>query len=38
MREGKVVGVVSMRDLLHIDIEAKTDEIRHMQAYIQTGQ
>ena len=38
MREGKVVGVVSMRDLLHIDIEAKADEIRHMQAYIQTGQ
>lgn len=38
MREGKVVGVVSMRDLMHIDIEAKTDEIRHMQAYIQTGQ
>jgi CBS domain-containing protein len=38
MREGKVVGVVSMRDLMHIEIEAKADEIRHMQAYIQTGQ
>lgn len=38
MREGKVVGVVSMRDLMHHEIEAKADEIRHMQAYIQTSQ
>lgn len=38
MREDQVVGVISMRDLMHLDIEAKADQIRHMQAYIQTGQ
>lgn len=38
IREGKVVGVISMRDLMHLEIEAKADQIRHMQAYIQTGQ
>ena len=38
MRGGEVVGVVSMRDLMHIEIESKAEEIRHMQAYIQTGQ
>jgi len=38
MREGKVAGMVSMRDLMHHEIEVKAEEIRHMQAYIQTSQ
>jgi CBS domain-containing protein len=37
MREGKVVGVISMRELMHLEIDSKSDEIKHMQAYIQTG-
>ena len=35
LRQGQVVVMVSMRDLMNFELELKTDEIRHMRAYIQ---
>jgi CBS domain-containing protein len=35
MRGSQVLGLVSMRDLMNIELERKTDEIQHMRAYIQ---
>jgi CBS domain-containing protein len=35
LRQGHVVAMVSMRDLMNFELELKTDEIRHMRAYIQ---
>jgi signal-transduction protein with cAMP-binding, CBS, and nucleotidyltransferase domain len=33
-RGAKVVGFLSMRDVLHHELAQKTDEIHHMRAYI----
>jgi CBS domain-containing protein len=33
-REGRVVGFLSMRDLMNFALEQKTDELHHMRAYI----
>ena len=38
LRESSVVGFLSMRDLMHHELEIKTDEVRHMRAYIQSSQ
>jgi signal-transduction protein with cAMP-binding, CBS, and nucleotidyltransferase domain len=35
LHQGQVVVMVSMRDLMNFELELKTDEIRHMRAYIQ---
>ena len=35
LRNGRVVKLVSMRDLMYFDLERKTEEIRHMRDYIQ---
>jgi CBS domain-containing protein len=37
LREDKVAGMVSMRDLMYYDLERKAEEIRHMRQYIQSG-
>jgi CBS domain-containing protein len=37
LRGGKVVQLVSMRDLMYYDLERKAEEIRHMREYIQSG-
>lgn len=34
MRNGRVVQLVSMRDLMYFDLERKAEEIRHMRDYI----
>jgi CBS domain-containing protein len=34
MREGGLVGFLSMRDLMHLELARKTEEIHHMRAYI----
>lgn len=34
MRGSQVVGMISMRDLLDVELERKTEEIEHMRAYI----
>jgi CBS domain-containing protein len=34
LRDGKVVKMVSMRDLMYFDLDRKADEIRHMREYI----
>jgi signal-transduction protein with cAMP-binding, CBS, and nucleotidyltransferase domain len=34
MRGPKVVGMVSMRDLMHLELESQTEEIQQMRAYI----
>jgi CBS domain-containing protein len=34
LREGRVVGMVSMRDLMNVELRRKTEEIEHMRAYI----
>ncbi len=36
MREGAIVGFISMRDLMLQEIERKTDEIEQMRNYIQS--
>jgi signal-transduction protein with cAMP-binding, CBS, and nucleotidyltransferase domain len=36
-RDGKAVGFLSMRDLMHHELKRKTEEIGHMRAYIQGG-
>jgi len=35
LRNGRVVKLVSMRDLMYFDLDRKTEEIRHMRNYIQ---
>ena len=37
LREGKVVQLVSMRDLMYYDLDKKAEEIRHMREYIQSA-
>jgi CBS domain-containing protein len=37
LRGGKVVKMVSMRDLMYFDLERKAEEIRHMRDYIQSA-
>ncbi|MBK5295311.1 MAG: CBS domain-containing protein [Acidobacteriia bacterium] len=34
LRHGRVVGMVSMRDLMGVELARKTEEIEHMRAYI----
>jgi CBS domain-containing protein len=34
LRSDRVVGMVSMRDLMHVELKKKTEEIEHMRAYI----
>jgi len=34
MRGPQVVGMISMRDLMDVELERKTEEIAHMRAYI----
>ena len=34
LRNGRVVKMVSMRDLMYFDLDRKTEEIRHMRDYI----
>jgi CBS domain-containing protein len=34
MREGQVVNLLSMRDLMNFALEQKTEELHHMRAYI----
>jgi CBS domain-containing protein len=34
LRDGRVVQLVSMRDLMYFDLERKVEEIRHMRDYI----
>ena len=33
-RDGRVVSFLSMRDLMNYELERKTEELRHMRAYI----
>jgi CBS domain-containing protein len=35
MEDEHVVGFLSLRDLMHFDLERKTDEVYQMRAYIQ---
>ncbi len=37
MRSGRVIGFISMRDLMLYELERKTDEIEQMRAYIQSA-
>jgi signal-transduction protein with cAMP-binding, CBS, and nucleotidyltransferase domain len=34
MRGTEVVGFLSMRDLMNVELERKTEELQHMKAYI----
>ena len=34
VEDGRVVGMISLRDLLHVEIDEKNEEIRWMNAYI----
>jgi len=34
MRGSDVVGLISMRDLMSVELERKTEEIQQMRAYI----
>jgi CBS domain-containing protein len=34
MRQGDVIGLLSMRDLMNFALEQKTEELHHMRAYI----
>ena len=34
LRSSRVVGMVSMRDLMNVDLKRKTEEIEHMRNYI----
>ncbi len=36
-RQGRVVGFLSMRDLMNFALEQKTEELHHMRAYIHGG-
>ena len=37
LRDGRVVKMVSMRDLMYYDLDQKAEEIRHMRDYIQSA-
>jgi signal-transduction protein with cAMP-binding, CBS, and nucleotidyltransferase domain len=37
MRNGRVTGFLSMRDLMNFALEQKTEELHHMRAYISSG-
>jgi len=37
LRAGRVVQMVSMRDLMYFDLDRKAEEIRHMRQYIQSA-
>ena len=37
MREGDVVALLSMRDMMHFELATKTEELSHMRAYIQSN-
>ena len=37
MRDGQVVAFLSMRDLIDYELARKTEELRHMRAYIQNS-
>jgi CBS domain-containing protein len=37
MREGRVTAFLSMRDLIDYELARKTEELRHMRAYIQNS-
>jgi len=37
LREGQVVGLLSMRDLMNVELERKTEELEHMRQYIQSA-
>jgi len=37
LRDGRVVKMVSMRDLMYYDLDRKAEEIRHMRDYIQSA-
>jgi len=34
LTEGRVIGMISMRDLLRDEIEEQEEEIRHLRAYL----
>lgn len=34
MRGNKVSGFLSMRDLMHVELARKTEELQHLQAYV----
>jgi CBS domain-containing protein len=36
LRGSRVLGMVSMRDLMNLELEEKTQEIAHMRSYIQS--
>jgi len=36
LRQGQVAGMVSMRDLMRLELEDKTSELEHMRSYIQS--
>jgi CBS domain-containing protein len=37
LRQDTVLGMVSMRDLMKLELDQKTEEIHHMRSYIQGG-
>jgi CBS domain-containing protein len=37
VRNGRVTGFLSMRDLMNFALEQKTEELHHMRAYISSG-
>ena len=34
LRDDNVVGFISMRDLMNVELERKTEELNHMRQYI----
>lgn len=34
LRDGRPIGLVSMRDLMDVELADKTEELRHMRSYI----
>ena len=34
LRQGEVVGLISMRDLMALELEERTEEVQQMRAYI----
>lgn len=36
VEEGRLLGFVSLRDLMQIEIEEKDEELRHINAYVQS--
>jgi signal-transduction protein with cAMP-binding, CBS, and nucleotidyltransferase domain len=37
LRNGRVVGLLSMRDLMNVELQQKTEELEHMRQYIQSA-